>query len=100
MLIRVIQACLLRYLATFFNNVDLPIDLEIDRFLDEAKRVQVLEFGSRTELFLPARPYRHVRIAAERSFLHVAVGDVQVAHNRVNLAHVRDGFACRTEVRL
>ena len=37
-------------------------------------------------------PYRHVCIAAERAFLHVAVTDFQVTYERVNLARIGHGF--------
>ena len=48
----------------------------------------------------PSRPHRHVGVAAERAFLHVAVADLEVAHQRVDLLHVRDRFLGRAHVRL
>ena len=46
------------------------------------------------------RAHRHVGVAAERAFLHVAVADLEVAHQRVDLLHVRDRFLRRAHVGL
>ena len=43
---------------------------------------------------------RHVRVAAQRAFLHVAVANSEVAHERVDLAHVGRGLGGRAHVRL
>ena len=68
--------------------------------LDESKRVQILDFGARAEFFLAAGAHRHIGIAAERTLLHVAVADLQVAHQRVDLFHVRHRLLGRAHVGL
>jgi hypothetical protein len=42
-------------------------------FLDEAEGVEVLDLGAGAELARALRPDRHVGVAAEGAFLHVAV---------------------------
>ncbi len=98
--VRVVQARLLHDLAAALDQLDLARDLVVDRLLDEAERVQVLDLGARAELRLALRAHRDVRVAAERAFLHVAVADLEVAHERVDLLHVRDGFLGRAHVGL
>ena len=44
--------------------------------------------------------HRHVRVAAERAFLHVAVADLEVAHQRVHLLEIGHGLFRRTHVGL
>ncbi len=72
----------------------------VDGFLDEAEGIDVLQLGARAEFLGAARAHRDVRIAAERSLLHVAVADAQIPHQRVHLLHVGDGFAGRAHLRL
>ena len=71
---------------------------DLDGFLDEPERVQVLELRASAELGLAASAYRHVGVATERAFLHVAVADLEVADERVNLAHVGAGFGRRAQI--
>jgi hypothetical protein len=42
-LVRVVQPGFLHHLAAGFDQVDLPLDLELDRPLDEAERVEILD---------------------------------------------------------
>ena len=98
--IRVVQARFLHDLAAALDQLDLALDLVVDRALDEAERIEVLDLGARAELLLALRPHGDVRVAAERAFLHVAVADLEVAHQRVDLLHVRHGFLRRAHVGL
>ena len=80
-LVGIVQTRFLHDLAAVLDHLDLPLDFEVDRLLDEAERIQVLELRARAELLLAARPHRNVGVAAKRTFLHVAVGDLEVAHD-------------------
>ena len=51
-------------------------------------------------LSAPTGAHRDVGVAAERAFLHVAVADLQVPHQRVDLLQVRDRFLRRAHVGL
>ena len=55
------------------EDADLPVDLEFQRFLEKAERVDVLHLGFRAERGLSARTHRDVRVAAQAALLHVAV---------------------------
>ena len=76
-------------------QLDLPLDLVVDRFLDEAKRVEVLDLRACAELLLTLGAHRDVGVTAERTFLHVAVADIEVAHEGMDLLHVRHGLLGR-----
>ncbi len=51
-------------------------------------------------MLLFPRAYRDIGIAAKRTFLHVAVGDIEVANECVNLSHIGDRLFRGTQVRL
>src|SRR5690606_28246648 len=99
-LVWVVEARFLPNRPAAFEHVDLPRDFIIDRSLDEPERVEILDLATGTELLLARRPHRHVRIAAERAFLHVAVADLEIAHERVDLLHVRHRLFGGTHVGL
>ena len=96
--IGIVEPRLLHDFAAAFDELDLPRGFDLDGLLDEAERVQVLELRARAELGLAAPAHRDVRVAAERAFLHVAVADLEVADERVNLAHVGAGFGGRAQI--
>ena len=50
----------------------------LDGLLKEPERVEVLHLRPGSEFLLAAKAQRHVRVAAHRSLLHVAVTDVEV----------------------
>jgi hypothetical protein len=69
--------------AARFDQVDLTLDLAVDRLLDEAERVDVLDLAAGAELFDRAfRANRHVAVATQRAFGHVAVADAQIDDQR------------------
>ncbi len=59
-LVRIVQARFLADLAAAFDDLDLARDLVVDRLLDEAERIQVLDLAARAELLLrrPGAPRR------------------------------------------
>ena len=59
-LVRIVQARFLHDLAAALEQLDLALDLVVDRVLDEAERVEVLDLGARAEL-RPARPGARTR---------------------------------------
>ena len=50
LLLRVEQARLLHHLATALDDQDLALDLVVDRLLDEAEGIDVLQLGAGAEL--------------------------------------------------
>src|SRR5439155_4967517 len=64
------------------DELDLAMRLELDRLLEEAKRVEVLDLATRAQRISRAS-HRDVGIAAKRALLHVAVADPDPAHERV-----------------
>ena len=63
--VRIKQHGRLLNLATFFDFIDLPLHLKINRLLQETEGVEVLDFTTRTQLNLAFWPDRHIGIAAE-----------------------------------
>src|SRR5690606_40260986 len=72
-LVRVVQTGFLNHRAAVLDQLDLPLYLGIDRLLDEAEGVDVLDLAAGTELGLTLGPYRYVAVAAQRAFGHVAI---------------------------
>ncbi len=69
---------------------DLPLDLELQRLLKEAKRVHVLHFGLGTQRSVRAGPHRDVGVAAQTALFHVAVVHAE-RHDR--LADALEAFS-------
>jgi hypothetical protein len=99
-LVRIEQARFLHHRPAVLEQRDLPPRLELDRLLHEAERVQVLDLAARAELRLARPPHRHVGIAAEGPFLHVAVADADPAHQGVQGARVGHSFLRAAQLRL
>ena len=76
--------------AALLDQLDLPAHFELDRLLEEAEAVEVLDLAARSELRRAGPAHRYVRVAAEASFLHVAVADVDPFDERVQCLRVRD----------
>ena len=74
-------------------------DLELDRLLHEAKRIEVLDLAPSAQ-----RPaglaHRHVGVAAKAALLHVAVADAEPHHQRVQGARVLHRLGGRAHVGL
>src|SRR4030095_16361906 len=75
-----------------YQRLHLPRRLVLDRLLEEAEGVQVLDLPPRAELVRARRPHGDVGVAAERALLHVAVADADPAHQRVERLRVRHRF--------
>ena len=91
---------MLDHLAAVFDQLDLATHFAVDRLLDEAERVDVLDLAAGAELDLALGADRHVAVATQRAFGHVAVADAQVAHQRVDGLDVGHGFLGTAHVRL
>ena len=98
--VRVPQARGLHDLAAVLDQLDLAAHLVMDRFFHEAERVQVLDLAARAEFLLADGAHGHVDVAAERTFLHVAVADAQPHHEAVQRFRVGDGFRGAADFRL
>ena len=96
--VRVEQHRGLLYAAAILQRLDLPAHFVVDGLLQEAEGIQVLDFATRAER-ISRSTHRDVGIAAERSFLHVAVADIDPAHQAMQGLGVGNGFLGRTHVR-
>ena len=96
----IVEARFLHDAAAALDQLDLARDLVIDRAFDEPEGIHVLDLAARAVLAPALVAHGDVRVAAERALLHVAVADPEVAHQRVDLLHVRDRLAGRAQVRL
>jgi len=83
---------LLDHGAPVLQDAFLARDLVLDRLVDEAKRVDVLELGAGPKLLLTNRANRHVGVAAERTFLEVAIIDTDEHQHIPKLPEIRLGF--------
>ena len=77
--------------AAVFDLFDLPADLVVNCLLHELEAVQVLDLAPRAE-FVARFAHRHVGVAAEAAFLHVAVADADPGDDLVQLFGIRHGF--------
>ena len=79
---------------------DLPARFVLDRLHERSQRVQVLDLAARPELSVTHGPDRHVRVDAERAFLHLHVGDTDREQRGAQLLDVALGLLGRTDVGL
>ena len=86
--------------AAVLQRLDLPADFVVDRLLQEAERVEVLDLAAGAEFRLPDRAHRDVGVDAEAAFLHVAVADADPGHQRVQRAGVGHGLGAGAHLRL
>ncbi len=94
------EPCFLRDPPAALQHLDLPLDLVLERLLQEAERVQVLDFGLGPERIRPSRAHRDVRVAAQASLLHVAVVDAKPDENRAQPCEEFGGVGRRPQVGL
>ena len=97
--VRIPEARLLHDGTAVLDQRDLAAHLEVDRLLHEAEAVQVLDLAAGAERLARAA-HRHVRVAAEAAFLHVAVADADPADERVQRLRVGDRLVRAAQVRL
>ena len=69
----VVEAGLLHHPAALLDELGLALDLVLDRLLDEAEGVDVLDLGAGAELLLPPGADGDVGVAAEGALFEVAV---------------------------
>ena len=96
----VVEAGFLRDLAAGFDHADLPLDFVLQRFANKAERVDVLHFRLGAKLFLSARTHADVAIAAQRTFLHVAVANPGIEDDLLQARQVFVSFVGRSNIRL
>ena len=93
------QPRLLHDLAAALDQLDLAPRLVLDRLLDEADRVHVLDLAARAQL--AARlAHRDVDVAAHGAFVHVAVAGAEIAHDRAQLGEIGRRLVGRAHVGL
>ena len=93
-------ARLLHDVSAVFEDFFLPLNLVGKRVLDRLEGVDVLHFRLRSQRLLPCGTERDVEVGAQISFLHVAVGNVDVFEDRLDFFHVGAGFFGRRHIRL
>jgi hypothetical protein len=84
----IVEAGFLLDAAAVFQDLDLAARLELDRPLHEAEGIEVLDLAARAQRALSGLAHGDIGVAAERSFLHVAVADADPHHQRVERAGV------------
>ena len=72
----------------------------IERLLQEAERVEVLDLGLRAERRRARRPHRDVGVAAQAALFHVAVVDAEPDEDLAQAAEERRGVGGRSQVGL
>ena len=97
--IRIEQDGRLLNFTAIFQSVDLPLYFVVDGLLHEFERVEILDLATRAQ-FRTGMTHRHINVAAERAFLHVAVADTNPAHQRMQCFGVRYCFGSGAHIRL
>ena len=82
-----------------FNLLDLPTHFVVDGLLHELETVEVFDLTTRAE-FSPRFAHRHIGIASERTFLHVAIANANPCDDFVQLFGVSHGFVAAAHVGL
>ena len=93
----VVEAGFLLDAAAVFDYGDLPSDFEGDSFFHKAVRVDVLDLAARTELAAAALAHRDIGVATHRALRHVAVRDVEIAHEGVDLFQIGYGLGAAAQ---
>ncbi len=78
----------------------LPLDLVIQRHLQEPERIEILHFGLGAELLRALQPHADVGVAAQMALFHVASGDLHVLQHLLELGQVGVGFVGAAHVGL
>ena len=94
------QARLLHDAAAVFEDADLALDLVLQRSADVAEAVDVLDFGLGAVLRCALQHDADVRIAAQGTLFHVAVGDAGIEQDFLELGEVLEGLVGCAEVGL
>ena len=86
------QPSLLKDPAAGFDHADVPLDFMFKSFLQKPERIQVLDFDLGAKFRSAAQPHAHIRIAAQRTFFHVAVTHPAVEQNLAQRCQIRVRF--------
>ena len=81
------------------HDLDLAIDFELQRLLQEPERVEVLHLSFRPEGVFARRPNRHVGIAPKAPLLHVAVVDAKPDENGAQAREELCRVLCGPQIR-
>jgi hypothetical protein len=84
--------------STRFEGGDLPFDFVVDRFLDRAERVHVLDLDLSPKFGAAHGSDGNVHVTAQGTFLHIAVTNAQVADNPANFLGIFGGFLTAANV--
>ena len=91
------QPGLLGDLPAFFDQLDLAARLVLDRLHYIAHRVQILDLAARA-IRLARAAHRHIGVAAQRAFLHIAVTGAEIAQDRAQFAQIEPCFLGAAQV--
>ena len=89
--------------GNFSHTVDRfgrPLRLVVDRVFEKTKGVQVLDLGLGPKRRRSLQPHRHVRVAPEASFFHVAVVDAERDEQLAQITEERRGVLTGSEIGL
>src|ERR1700724_790736 len=64
--------------AAPLDYADVALDFIFESFLEVPERVEIFHFDFGAEWFGPAQADTHVRVAAQRTFFHIAIADAGV----------------------
>jgi len=70
---------------------DLPHGFKFNRLMQEADRVDVLDFATRTQR-RTRLTHRHVSVAAHIAFFHIAIAGADIAHDSAQFFEIGDRF--------
>ena len=79
----VIAQCFLNDLFAAFDQIDLTVIFIFHRLCDKADGVHIFDLGTGTEFFAPFGTNGDIDITSHRPFLHLAVGNADIAHNKL-----------------
>ena len=93
-------AALLDHAPAGLEDFDLALDFVFEGGADEAETVDVLDFGLGAEFVRALEADADVGVAAQRTLLHVAVGDAGVEKDLLETGEVLEGLVCSANVGL
>ena len=95
------KARLLVNRAAAVHDLDLPLDLVSQGLVQEAERIQILDFRLSPKYRSAGGTHAHVGVAAQASLLHVAVGNIEVEQQGLQARQVLKRFigTCADPVR-
>src|SRR4029453_3121291 len=98
-LVTVPESRLLDDASSTLQHIRLSVELEVDGLSEKAKRIDVFEFGARSEFLCALEPNRNVRIAKQTSLFHVAVIHFKVFEDLLQPGQIVVGFLRTADIR-